>query len=119
MFQSTKLLIDHLRQQILDERAAHAAELLRALNENKRLQDENERLRLALGQPSRAPEPPEEPPKPVDPDAMPTFTGLPFDRVIQKEEWLRSDAGKRWMKRQLDSVKVKPSGETEQQRKGN
>jgi hypothetical protein len=115
LFQSTKILIEHLRQQITDERALHAAELLRVLAENKRLQDSVERLTLRLGLPSTVAEPPEEPKAPVDPDAPPIFSGTPFQRVVQKDEWLRSDAGKRWMAKQLASVKVQESGEAKKE----
>lgn len=104
-----------MRQQITDERALHAAELLRVLAENKRLQDSVERLTLRLGLPSTVAEPPEEPKAPVDPDAPPIFSGTPFQRVVQKDEWLRSDAGKRWMAKQLASVKVQESGEAKKE----
>jgi hypothetical protein len=101
-------LIEHLEQQIKDERTAHAAELGRALSENKRLQDEVERLRLSLGQPSRAAEPPPEPEKPVDPDEPPVFSGTSWQRVQQREIWLHTDSGKRWMAKQLASVRELP-----------
>lgn len=104
-------LIEHLEQQIKDEREMHAKELSRVLDENKRLQDECERLRLTLGQPSRAAEPPPEPPKPEDPDAMPAFRGTPWQIVQQKEMWFETPAGKRWMERQIGTLKVQPSGE--------
>lgn len=107
-------LIEHLKQQLLDERAQHAKELERSLTENKRLSDECERLRLALGQPSRAAEPPPEPDEPVDPDAMPAFVGTPWQRVQQKEMWLQTAAGKRWNLRQLASITdFVESGKTE------
>lgn len=120
---SSTRLIEHLEQQIKDEREMHLSvekrlgylhseEKTRILAENKRLSDECERLRLALGQPSRAAEPPEEPKAPVDPDAMPAFSGLPFERAVQKDIWLRSDDGKRWMAKQLGSVKPIESGES-------
>jgi hypothetical protein len=104
-------LIEHLEQQIKDERESHKAEMAHVLAENKRLQDQCERLTLRLGLPSTVAEPPEEPRTPPDPDAPPIFTGLPFERVIQRDTWMRSDAGKRWMAKQLASVKVKESGE--------
>lgn len=111
-------LIEHLEQQIKDERELHAAERTRILAENKRLQDEVERLRLTLGQPSRAEEPPPEPKLPIDPDAPPTFTGTTWERVKQREIWMSSNAGKRWMAKQLASVTVL-SGETAQPKETN
>lgn len=110
-------LIEHLQQQIKDERALHAAELARLLEENKRLQQQCERLTLRVGLPSTLPEPPEEPRKPVDPDAPPLFTGTTWEQVRKREIWMESDAGKRWMSKQLGTVKVL-SGETVQA-KGN
>jgi len=128
-------LIEHLEQQIKDERGLHAADLLlmretfkqerelherelqRALTENKRLQDENERLRLALGQPSRVAELPDEPQEPVDPDAPPVFSGTTFQKVQQRAQWMQSEGGKRWMLKQLGTVKPLESGESKAQEK--
>jgi len=107
-------LIEHLEQQIKDERELHSAELARVLEENKRLQQQVERLTLRVGLPSTLPEPPEEPRQPTDPDAPPVFTGTTWERVKQREIWMMSDAGKRWMAKQLGSVKVL-SGETKVQ----
>lgn len=120
MLGATKRLISTLEKQIADEREMHSRELGRVLSENKRLQDECERLRLALGQPSRVAELPPEPKPPADPDEMPAFTGTPWNRVQQREAWLDSPAGKRWTARQLGSLKeltaatvAEVSGETE------
>lgn len=112
MFSSTKRLIETLEKQITDERAMHAAELHRALSENKRLQDEIERLRLTAGQPSRMAEPPETPKPQADPDEMPAFTGTPWERVQQREMWFRTPSGKRWQAKQVASLR-EISGETE------
>jgi len=98
-----------LHQQIKDERAMHAAERDRILAENSRLQQEVERLRLVLGQPSRMAETVEEP-KPADPDAMPVFSGTPWARVQQREIWLQTPQGKAWANRQLATLKVPESG---------
>lgn len=112
MLGATKKLIATLEKQIADERAMHATELERVLSENKRLQDEIERLRLTMGQPSRMAEPPEPPKRAVDPDEMPTFTGTPWAQVQQREIWLMTPAGKRWQNKQLASIR-ELSGETE------
>lgn len=107
-------LIEHLKQQLVDERELHARELERVLTENKRLQAEVEGLRLERGQPTRMLEE-VAPQAPRDPDEMPQFTGTPWDRVRQKEMWLQTPAGRRWQAKQLASLKefTKPSGETE------
>ena len=102
--------ISWLHKQIEDERTAHVAERERILAENKRLQDECERLRLALGQPSRMAETPEVI-KPPDPDALPVFTGTPWERVRAREVWMQSPAGKVWAERQLAKLKIEESGE--------
>ena len=104
--------ITWLHKQIEDERTAHAAERDRILGENKRLQDECERLRLALGQPSRMAEVIETP-KPVDPDALPVFTGTPWERVKARELWMQSPAGKLWNDRQLAKLSVESGEKTE------
>jgi hypothetical protein len=115
--------IETLVQSFKDERDLHAAtekrlseihqeELGRVLAENKRLQDACERLTLRLGLPSTVAEPPDEPKAPVDPDAPPPFTGLPFERAVKRDEWMRSDAGKRWLKKSFATVVVQPSGES-------
>ncbi len=111
MFPSTKKLIETLEKQIADERVEHARERAYILSENKRLCDEVERLRLALGQPSRAAEAPPEPEKELDPDEMPTFRGTPWQQVMQREAWLQGPAGKKWTERQVAMLKVQPSGE--------
>jgi len=84
---------------VAELRELHQKEMERFLAENNRLQAEVDRIRLALGQPGTR-EPVEEPPRLTsqDPDAMPVFLGTPFERVQQREQWLESPAGRRWMK---------------------
>jgi hypothetical protein len=93
-----------MRDDIVRLQNMHQAELDRALSENKRLQDACERLTLRLGLPSTIAELPEEPKAPIDPDGPPVFSGSSFQRVVQRDEWMRSDAGKRWMAKTFASV---------------
>jgi len=92
-------------KQLADLKESHKAEMDRLLVENARLQSEVDRIRLHLGQPGTR-EPVEEPEKPQDPDAMPSFMGLPFERAIQREEWMNSPAGKRWMEKNWHQTKI-------------
>lgn len=121
---SSTRLIEHLQQHIEDLKeqmredivrlqGMHVGEMTRLLEENKRLQQQVERLTLRVGLPSTLAEQPEEPRAPVDPDAPPMFTGSTWERVKAREIWMRSPAGKRWMEKEscVGSVKVL-SGET-------
>jgi hypothetical protein len=87
----------------------HEIELQRALDEISRLQQEVTALRLSRGEVGTLPEK-EEARQPVDPDAPPIFTGPPWERILRREEWMESPAGKRWALKLLNDAKI---GETE------
>ena len=114
---SSTRLIEHLEKQIEDLKAMmradiirlqemHQAELTRALEENQRLRDQCERLTLRVGLPSTMREEPEAPRPAPDPDAMPAFTGSAWERVVARELWLATPAGKRWQEKQLAHVRA-------------
>jgi len=87
----------------------HEIELQRALDEISRLQQEINALRLSRGETGTIPEK-EEARQPVDHDAPPVFGGTPFQKIQQREMWMESEAGKRWMIKLMNQAKI---GETE------
>lgn len=109
-----------LEAEIQDLKKRHEVELNRAITENVRLQGEVDRLRLQLGQPGTR-EPVEEVTvkTPQDPDAMPVFLGTPWEKVLQREKWLETSPGKRWMKNNLAPItSEKKEEETEHAKSG-
>ena len=102
-----------LEKELADLKARHEVELSRALAENSRLQAEINGLRLSAGQPGTLPEK-EDARQPVDPDAPPIFTGPPWERILRREEWMESPAGKRWALKLLNDAKI-GSAEKEKQ----
>jgi hypothetical protein len=98
-----------LEAEIADLKARHEVELSRAIAENSRLQNEVHELRLSRGETGTIPEK-EEARQPVDPDAPPIFSGTPFQKIQQREMWMESEAGKRWMIKLMNQAKI---GETE------
>lgn len=82
--------IDELRADGEKREKHHAEELERAISELKELREENLRLRLYLVPAAARPLQPEEKEEPADPNAMPKFQGTPFERVIQREQWMRA-----------------------------
>lgn len=90
-------------------KSTHARELGRLIEENNRLQNEINGIRLAAGQPGTLPEK-EDVRQSVDPDAPPIFTGPPWERIQRREEWMESPAGKNWMAKLMMQDKI---GETE------
>lgn len=97
--------------QLTDLKLAHQAEMDRLLAENIRLQTEVNSVRLSQGQVGTLPEK-EELRQPTDPDMMPVFTGTSWEKVQQRERWLESPAGKRWMKKNWDETAVPEQKET-------
>jgi hypothetical protein len=81
--------IDELRADGDKREKHHSEELDRAISELKELREENLRLRLYLVPAAARPLQPEEKEEPADPNAMPKFQGTPFERVIQREMWVR------------------------------
>jgi hypothetical protein len=94
-----------LEREIADLKKRHETELSRALSEIQRLQQEVNGLRLSRGEPGLLPET-EDVRQPVDPDAPPVFQGTPFERITQREMWMESPAGKRWMAKLLNDAKI-------------
>jgi hypothetical protein len=81
--QFEKLKVSHLRE-LEDLKKAHAEELKRAIEDNARLRDETERMRIyltpALQSVSTVPDN-SAPPSPA-PDA---YTGTPWQRILKRE----------------------------------
>jgi len=102
-----------LEAELTDLKKRHEIELSRALTENQRLQQEVNTLRLSRGETGTIPEK-EEARQPVDPDAPPIFTGPPWERILKREEWMESPAGKRWAMKLLNDAKI-GSAEKEKQ----
>lgn len=96
--------IEWLEREIEDLKNRHAIELQRALDENKRLLQECDRIRLSLGQPGVLEPPPE--PERYDPDAPPSFSGSAWERIVQREQWMESPAGKNWMAKLMAQSKI-------------
>jgi len=113
--------LDALEKRHADELAyikeSRAAELNRLLDENKRLQGEVDRIRIALGQPGTR-EPVVEADKPRDPDAMPFFGGSPWERIQQREQWLQTPAGKKWMEKNWSETRIPETKEKEHANSG-
>jgi hypothetical protein len=95
----------HLESEIADLKAERKILLNNLLSENKRLQDEINRIRLSAGQPGTLPET-EDVRQPVDPDAPPIFSGTPFQKIQQREMWMESPAGKNWMAKLMMQDKI-------------